>query len=279
LPLVVIQSGKIALDSPTPQKLEEVIFTAKPRPTVSRMQQWAALVVHLYTASGVVFVFLALQELFVESPNPAKSFFWLLVAVLIDATDGPLARQFHVKSRAPNISGRTIDDIVDYLSFTFVPLVLIWRMNWLPGGADWSWTWLIPAMVSSLFGFANTDAKHEDEGFFSGFPSYWNVVAFYCGIWYELAGAIPVAALLCLLSVATVVPIRFLYPNLTPYPWRTPVLGGALLWSLLMLVMLWHYPRPPVAVYWLSLLYPLAYFVLSIVLDIKTRRSRIGQKR
>ena len=33
---------------------------------------------------------------------------------------------------APDIDGRTIDDIVDYLTFTFIPMLLVWRMGWVP---------------------------------------------------------------------------------------------------------------------------------------------------
>jgi F0F1-type ATP synthase delta subunit len=33
----------------------------------------------------------------------------------------------------------------------------------------------------SVIAFGRTRAKLEDEGFFIGFPSYWNVVAFYAG--------------------------------------------------------------------------------------------------
>src|SRR5690606_9711530 len=135
-------------------------------------------------ASGIVFVFLATAELFADPPDPRRCFLWLLAAVAVDATDGPLARRCHVQTRAPKTSGRKIDDIVDYLSFTFVPLLLVWRMDWLPLGSAASWIWVAPPLIASLFGFASTEAKHEEEGFFGGFPSYWNIVAFYAGLWF-----------------------------------------------------------------------------------------------
>ena len=59
-------------------------------------------------------------------------FLALAAAVMVDATDGPLARRAEVKRWMPSIDGRTIDDIVDYLTYTFVPLLLMWRMGWLP---------------------------------------------------------------------------------------------------------------------------------------------------
>jgi phosphatidylcholine synthase len=137
-------------------------------------QKLRAYSVHVYTASGVVFAFLAAAEVCAPQPDPRRVFVWLIVAVLIDATDGPLARYWHVKIRAARINGRTIDDIVDYLTFTFIPLLLVWRLQWLPQPAE---LWVAAALVASLFGFANTGIKQESEGFFLGFPSYWNVYA------------------------------------------------------------------------------------------------------
>lgn len=241
---------------------------------VSHRQRIAAYAVHAYTASGVVFVFLAVIELFADAPDARRSFLWLLAAVAVDATDGPLARRCHVRTRAPRTSGRTIDDIVDYLSFTFVPLLLVWRMDWLPLEPEWSWVWIAPALVTSLFGFASTGAKYEQEGFFGGFPSYWNIFAFYAGLWYAQGGPWPVVIVLEILALATVLPIRFLYPNLAPHPWRGPLLVGGGIWALLLLAMLPAYPDPPAWLYWLSLVYPIAYVGLSQYLDVRARRAR-----
>ncbi|WP_164103503.1 CDP-alcohol phosphatidyltransferase family protein [Candidatus Laterigemmans baculatus] len=237
-------------------------------------QRIAAYAVHAYTASGIVFVFLATAELFSEPPDPRRCFLWLLAAVAVDATDGPLARRCHVQTRAPKTSGRKIDDIVDYLSFTFVPLLLVWRMDWLPLATNASWIWVAPPLIASLFGFASTEAKHEEEGFFGGFPSYWNIVAFYAGLWFYRVGPWPLVILLLILALATVLPFRFIYPNLAPRPWRTPLLVGAAIWTLLLIAMLPSYPHPPAWMVWLSLLYPLFYTGLSFYLDVQVRRRR-----
>src|SRR5688572_7384303 len=96
-------------------------------------QRAAAYGVHLFTACGVIFAFLAAAEICRSVPRPKLVFLYLAIQVIIDALDGPLARRFEVKTRAARIDGRTIDDIVDYLTYTFVPLILIWRMGWVPG--------------------------------------------------------------------------------------------------------------------------------------------------
>jgi phosphatidylcholine synthase len=228
-----------------------------------------AVALHLYTASGAVLAFLATAEISSAAPDPRVVFALIAAAVLVDATDGPLARRWEVKRWLPTIDGRTIDDIVDYLTYTFVPLLLVWRMGWVPEPGA---VWIAPALLASLFGFANTGIKDEAGGFFLGFPSYWNVVAYYAGFVHRLYGPEVNAVAIVLLSVATVLPIRFLYPNLAPRPWRAPVIGGALLWLGAMLWMLPGYPRAPAWAAWLSLLYPAFYFWLSF--RLASRRSR-----
>jgi phosphatidylcholine synthase len=219
-----------------------------------------AAAVHLYTASGAVLAFLAAAEICSAAPDPRRVFVLLALAVLVDATDGPFARRWEVKRWLPAIQGRTIDDLVDYLTYTFVPLLLVWRMGWVPEPAL---LWIAPALVASLFGFANTGIKDEAGGFFLGFPSYWNVAAFYAGPIHERWGPLPNAAGLLLLAAATLLPLRFLYPNLAPRPWRAPVILGALLWLGAMIAMLPDYPRTAAWVLGLSLVYPAFYVWLS----------------
>ncbi len=226
---------------------------------------------HLYTASGGVLAFLAAMEICSAAPDPRLVFALLAAAVLVDATDGPLARRWEVKRWLPAIDGRTIDDIVDYLTFTFVPLLLVWRMGWLPEPAA---AWIAPALLASLFGFANAAAKDEAGGFFLGFPSYWNVVAFYAGYVHQLYGPWVNAAAVLGLALLTVLPVGFLYPNLAPRPWRTPLIAGALLWLGAMLWMLADYPHGPAWIVWLSLLYPVFYVGLSF--RLWTLRGRLS---
>ena len=226
--------------------------------------------VHVLTASAVFLIVLAMLEMFSPAPSPAWVFLWLALTTLIDAVDGPLDRRWHVKATVPEIDGRTIDDILDYMTFTFVPLLLAWRMDWILGGR-WAWVIITVGCFFSLFGFASTAAKDEAGGFFGGFPSYWNIVVFYFGLHVAMwgdAGRMLNTVLVIVLAVLTVLPVRFIYPNLAPPPWRWPVLGGAMLWGAGLLAMLpWYAGDVPGWAYGVSLLYPAAYVVLSVVLD------------
>ena len=229
--------------------------------------------VHLLTASGALAAFQATAEICAPGTDPRRVFLWLGLAVIIDAADGPLARRWRVKQTVPHIDGRTIDDIVDYLTFTFIPLLLLWRMGWVPEPAA---AWIAPALVTSLLGFANMGAKQESAGFFLGFPSYWNVYAFYAGIAHAWWGPwLPGLGVLAF-SALTVLPVRFVYPNLAPRPWRVPVIAGALVWTVLLALLLPAYPRPGAALVAASLVYPVFYFALSAHLDRRSRAAEVG---
>jgi len=77
------------------------------------------------------------------------------------------------------------------------------------------------------------------DHFFTGFPSYWNIVVFYLVI--ARLPATMNAAILLALAVLVFVPIRYLYPSRTPVlMWPTNILGA--IWGVLMVVMLWQYP-------------------------------------
>lgn len=231
--------------------------------SATAMQRMRAYAVHLYTASGVGAALLAALELCASQPDPRWVFAWLALAGFIDATDGPFARRWDVKRFAASIDGRTIDDILDYMTFTFLPLLLVVRMDWL-AGPDAVWAGL--AMVASLLGFAHVGAK-EEGGFFRGFPSYWNLVAFYIGLWaqppYLPVGPVASTIFVLVLAVLTVAPVWLLYPNMAPAPWRWLVLGGAYAWVLLLAALLPWYPDVPVWLMLVSVLYPLFYTLLS----------------
>ena len=145
------------------------------RPPVTRFLAWC---VHFYTALGLVAA--AGMAVLLSDPNPSVdafrwSFVLMLVATLIDATDGTLARAIKIKEVLPGFDGRRLDDIVDFLTYTALPLFLIWRTHLLPDGTE---AVLLLPLLASAYGFCQVAAK-TDDGYFLGFPSYWNLVAFY----------------------------------------------------------------------------------------------------
>jgi phosphatidylcholine synthase len=220
-----------------------------------------AWLAHVYTASGVVLAFLAARA--VIDHDYRTAFFWLALQIGVDATDGVLARALRVKERTPTFDGAKLDDIVDYLTYVFVPALLVWRAILVPD----RWTpWVVSAMLlSSAYGFNRTDAKTADH-FFTGFPSYWNIVVFYllvCGLPSTMN-----AAILLVFAALVFVPIRYVYPSRTPVlQWPTNIL--AVIWAGLILLMLWQYPGVSRTVLFASLGYPIYYFVLSLALQMR----------
>ena len=226
------------------------------------MVAWLA---HLYTASGAVFAFLAARAV-IDFDYPA-AFFWLGVQVLVDATDGALARALRVSERLPWFNGAKLDDIIDYLTYVFVPALFVWRAILVPDA--WTVPVIAAMLLSSAYGFNREDAKTTDH-FFTGFPSYWNIVAFYL-----LVLRLPVVVNgVILLGLATMVfvPIRYVYPSRTPVlRWQTNVLGAV--WAVLLFVMMWQYPAISKWVLYASLAFPVYYFGLSFILHLKTTKN------
>jgi phosphatidylcholine synthase len=216
-----------------------------------------AWLVHLYTATGFVLAFLAAQSAIDHDFRAA--FFYLSAQVFVDATDGELARAVRVSERLPWFSGAKLDDLVDYLTYVFVPALIVWRGLLVVD----PWTDVVPwaMLLSSGYGFSHLKAKTSDH-FFTGFPSYWNIVVLYL---FLLQLSPDVNALILLgFAVMVFVPIRYIYPSRTAVLPRTTNLLGAV-WAAAMLAMLWQYPQVPQTVLLASLAYPVYYFVLSFI--------------
>lgn len=171
--------------------------------TKERALAWS---VHLFTSLGLVAA-AGIAVLVVRGGDDAfrAAFGLMWLATIIDAVDGTFARMARVKQVLPGFDGRRLDDIIDFQTYTSLPLLLIWRAAVLPGW--WSGLLLLP-LVASAFGFSQSDAKTAD-GYFLGFPSYWNIVAFY--LYFAKSPAWLAMATITILSLLTFVPTKYLY--------------------------------------------------------------------
>jgi phosphatidylcholine synthase len=134
----------------------------------------AAFSVHIFTAFGAGIALLALLEAVRE--HWAAMFAWLGVALAIDALDGPIARRLNVVRVLPNWSGDTLDLVVDFVTYVFVPAYAITASGLLlPLAAPLLG---IGIVVSGALYFADRRMKTADN-YFRGFPALWNVAAFY----------------------------------------------------------------------------------------------------
>jgi phosphatidylcholine synthase len=207
-----------------------------------RVRKFLAWCVHLYTALGLVAAGGMAVAILHGTPEAFRvAFLLMMVATLIDATDGTLARLVRVKEVLPGFDGRRLDDIVDFQTYVTLPLLLLWRAQIVPPGQE---TWLLLPLLASAYGFCQVDAKTSD-GYFLGFPSYWNIVAFYLYV-LQPPGAVAVA-LLAGLALLTFVPARYLYASVQRNRLNrlTNQLGAA--WAALLVGIIWIMPGSPEA--------------------------------
>jgi len=228
---------------------------------------WA---VHAFTALGLIAA-AAIAVRIVEGGDArfVQAFWLMIAATAIDALDGPLARYARVQEVLPGFDGRRLDDLIDFVNYTCLPLLLIWRAELLPG--SWSWGLVLP-LIASVYGFSQTDAK-TDDGFFLGFPSYWNVVAFY--LYFLKLDARWNLGIVTVLAILTFVPLRYFYPT-QPGLANRITCALAAIWGLLLIAIL-VLPRD-VAGPWLvtSTVFPLGYLAFSWLLELRGSMTARG---
>jgi phosphatidylcholine synthase len=218
--------------------------------TRSLLLAWS---VHLFTASGAVLAVFALWE--IGRGGVARAAIYMLIALSIDAVDGTLARRARVAERVPGIDGRRLDDVVDFLNYAIVPVVFLLQL-----GALAHWTLAALPVLASAYGFAQVEAKTDDD-FFLGWPSYWNVVALYAWL-LELSPA-ATSAWVALFSALVFVPHKYIYPSkLRRFRIITAI--GGFVWVWVMALIVW-FPEQMARVHAaeFSLVYPAWYVALS----------------
>jgi phosphatidylcholine synthase len=187
-----------------------------------------AFAVHVFTACGAALAFLSL--ILATGEHWAAMFFCLGLALIVDGLDGPLARAFNVAEVLPRWSGDTLDLIVDFTTYVFVPAYAVAASGMLPEALALAAGVVI--CVSGALYFADRTMKTADN-YFRGFPAVWNLAAFYLYVltppqWLAAAAIVVLAAL-------SFVPIKFLHP-LRVNRWRLFNIGLLLAWAALALV-------------------------------------------
>jgi phosphatidylcholine synthase len=224
------------------------------------MNLFLAWLVHLYTASGALMACAGITAVF--GARYREAFLWMVAATMVDATDGLLARRVQVGRVLPAIDGARLDDTVDYLTFVLLPALLLYHSERAAPAV------CAVVLLSSLFGFASVDAKTDDH-FFTGFPSYWNIVALY--LHAADAGPLVANATLLVLSGLVFWRVGFVYPSRTPVLRQVTLVLGAI-WGVMILLITLQLPdvsRPLLVV---SLFFPIYYTALSLLLHARRRR-------
>jgi len=224
--------------------------------------------VHVYTASTLIFSVLSI--LWVMEGRIVAALLAMAAAVFIDATDGALARRYDVARTAARVDGSLLDNLVDFISYVFAPLIFLIYAGYL---LEPVWLFASMMVIGAAYAFSRSDAKQADQGFFVGFPSYWNVLAVYAFLLDLTPAATTTLVVGCaLLSFSN---IRFLYiTRMRRGRSLHLALGG--LWALSILgALISDDASLQGALTAVSLLYVAFYTVASIRAD---RRERRGER-
>lgn len=181
-----------------------------------------ALSVHLLTASGAVLSMFAM--LAAVEQEWSLMFLWLVVALIVDGIDGPLARKYEVHKNWPTYDGVLMDLIVDYLTYVFIPAYALFKSGLLSGWTGW--LSIIVIVFGSVVYFADTRMKTKDKSF-AGFPACWNMVVL---VLFAVAPSPGVILLVVIgLTVAMFTNLKFIHPVRTQR-WRMVSLPVCVAW-------------------------------------------------
>jgi phosphatidylcholine synthase len=219
-----------------------------------------ALCVHLLTASGAVLAMFAMLAAVKEEWS--MMFLWLVVALIVDGIDGPLARKYDVQKNWPTYDGVLMDLIVDYLTYVFIPAFALFQSGLLPGWTGW--LAIIVICYGSVVYFADTRMKTKDKSF-AGFPACWNMVVLV--LFATRPGEMVILLVVILLTVTMFTNLKFVHPTRTQR-WHNLSLAVTIAWILLAgWAAWWDFNEGPVAK-WLLVLTSLYLVLAGIVQQI-----------
>lgn len=213
-----------------------------------------ALSVHLLTATGAVLAMFAMLAAVREEWS--LMFLWLVVALIVDGIDGPLARRYDTQKNWPTYDGVLMDLIVDYLTYVFIPAFALFQSGLLPGWTGW--LAIIVICFGSVVYFSDTRMKTKDKSF-AGFPACWNMVVLV--LFATKPGELVILLVVILLTVTMFTNFKFIHPTRTKR-WYELSLAMTIAWiALAGWAAWWDFQEGPVAK-WLLVLTSL-YLVLA----------------
>jgi len=225
-------------------------------------QRVAGWLIHAFTATGAYVGLLALLAI---HQGKIVHAFWLMgIAIFIDAIDGYFARMLRVKEIVPQIDGALLDNIVDFFTYTLVPVFLLLIVPMVPNALRFPCAFIIT--IASAYQFTQSNAKTSDY-FFLGFPSYWNIALFYLFFW-QMAPWIN-AVIILGLAILSFIPIKYVYPSRLEYLTENEFLRRAMLlltigWGIATAGLLWTWPRAHISLVLFSVGYLVIYIVISL---------------
>jgi phosphatidylcholine synthase len=135
--------------------------------------------IHAITASGALVTLYGFYA--VAQQQIRLALLLMLLTIVIDAVDGPLARFWKVKHVVPNFDGARLDYIVDFSSWVVLPAFFL-LCNDILMPEPWSTIASALIVISSCYQFCCTDLKSTSSNF-KRFPSAWSLIIILFVMW------------------------------------------------------------------------------------------------
>lgn len=228
-----------------------------------KLKELIAWSVHAYTITGGILGLFALIA--IVDGRMITAWVLLGIAICIDMTDGMAARKFRVREVLPFFDGAKVDDLVDFLTYVWIPVLILYVENLVTNPV-----WLVLPVLGSLYAYGQPGMKEIDgEAYFVGFPSYWNVLALYL-YWLQPTETM-VVGILVFFTILSFIPSRYIYPTKNPrFP--IPTLGLGVIW-LFMIAFLLGQENPNRLLIQLSMVYPIYYLCASFFIELNYHRE------
>lgn len=170
-------------------------------------QQILAWSVHLFTASGLLAGFMSI--LAINNEDWRTAMLWLFLALFIDGVDGTFARLFRVQEVLPGMDGKTIDYVVDFITYALIPAYFFFMADLVPGVWGLFMSFLM-LLVAAIY-YGKTGMVSSDMHFV-GFPVLWNLIVFILLFVVTLS---PIGNMIVIIvfSILHFIPIKFAYPS------------------------------------------------------------------
>lgn len=234
------------------------------------MRKLAAWSVHVFTASGLLAGFMGL--LAVTEGDYRAAMGWILVSLIIDGIDGTFARMAWVGEVLPEVSGKTIDYVIDFFTYAILPAYLFYEaidMAYLPRLLCCFAMLLSAAIYYGKEGMVSEDGRH-----FVGFPVMWNMVVYvFVFVVPDLPAGVTVALVLSF-AVLHFVPVLFAYPS-QGGRWWPLTLTATVAFILAAVINVWYYPEPSPLWRAVCLITTLYYAILASVDTYAAARTRV----
>jgi len=207
--------------------------------TYTLTQKALSMGVHLFTSTGVIAAFMAIRAISeMQADWQREAMLWLILALFIDGVDGAMARATKAKEVLPGWDGKSIDYVIDFLTYAVIPAFFFYQSGLLPEG--WKLVTVFAILLTSAMYYGKMGMVSDDL-YFIGFPVMWNMVVY--AMFFILSLNVWVNfALIFFFCIMHFVPLKYVYPSRTPH-FKTLNILNSVLFFISNGIILYLYPE------------------------------------